>query len=85
MDFTHLFVELVLMPLIAFLVGLVMVLMLRKVRAKIERRIGPPLLQPLYDIVKLYSKKTQVSHGPMHEIAMMVALGGVCRSRLLWT
>ncbi|MCB1877110.1 MAG: NADH-quinone oxidoreductase subunit H [Chromatiales bacterium] len=77
MDFTHLFVELVLMPLIAFLVGLVMVLMLRKVRAKIERRIGPPLLQPLYDIVKLYSKKTQVSHGPMHEIAMMVALGGV--------
>jgi NADH-quinone oxidoreductase subunit H len=57
-------------------VGLVLVLMMRKVRARIERRIGPPFLQPLYDIVKLYSKKTQISHGAMHDIAIMMVLGG---------
>lgn len=69
--------ELLAMPLIAFTVGLVMVLLMRKLRARIERRIGPPLLQPLYDIVKLYGKKTQISHGPMQDIAVMLVVGGV--------
>ncbi|MGD9164904.1 MAG: NADH-quinone oxidoreductase subunit H, partial [Chromatiales bacterium] len=41
------------MPLIAFLVGLMMVLMMRRIAAKLQRRIGPPFFQPLYDIVKL--------------------------------
>jgi NADH-quinone oxidoreductase subunit H len=69
--------DLVLMPLVAFGVGLVLVLMMRKVRARIERRIGPPFLQPLYDILKLYSKKTQISHGPMQDIAVMMVVGGI--------
>jgi NADH-quinone oxidoreductase subunit H len=77
MSWTQLLAELILMPLIAFLVGLVLVLMMRKVRAGIERRIGPPFLQPLYDILKLFAKKTQISHGPMHDIAMMMVLGGI--------
>lgn len=68
--------ELVLMPLIAFLVGLALVLMARRVRAKIERRVGPPLLQPIYDIVKLYSKRTQISHGVMHDLSIAMLLGG---------
>lgn len=68
--------ELVLMPLLAFLVGLVLVLMMRRVRAKIERRVGPPFFQPLYDIIKLYSKETQISHGVMHDVSIMMLLGG---------
>jgi NADH-quinone oxidoreductase subunit H len=32
------------------------VLMMRKIGARIQRRIGPPFFQPVYDIVKLYSK-----------------------------
>lgn len=68
--------ELILMPLIAFIVGLALVLMARRVRAKIERRVGPPILQPIYDIAKLYSKQTQISHGAMHDIAIMMLLGG---------
>lgn len=68
--------DLVLMPLVAFVVGLMLVLMARRVRAKIERRVGPPFLQPVYDIVKLYAKKTQVSHGVMHDLAIMMLLGG---------
>ena len=68
--------DLVLMPLLAFVVGLGLVLMARRVRAKIERRVGPPVLQPIYDIVKLYAKKTQISHGIMHDLSIMMLLGG---------
>ncbi len=77
MDWKEILIELVLMPLVAFGVGLVLVLMMRKVRARIERRIGPPFLQPVYDIIKLYSKRTQISHGPMQDIAVMMVLGGI--------
>jgi len=78
----ELLLEMVLMPLVAFLVGLLLVLMMRRVRAKIERRVGPPFLQPLYDIIKLYAKKTQISHGYMHDVAMMMLLGGYIASEI---
>lgn len=69
--------ELLAMPLIAFVVGLCLVLMMRRVRARIERRVGPPLLQPIYDIVKLYAKHTQTSHGVMHDLSIVMLLGGI--------
>ncbi len=76
MNWTGLLVELTLMPLVAFVVGLGLVLMMRRIAAKIQRRVGPPLLQPLYDIVKLYGKETQISHGLMHDIGIVMAVGG---------
>ncbi len=82
-DFVELLIDMTLMPLVAFLVGLVLVLMMRRVRARIERRIGPPFFQPLYDIIKLYAKKTQISHGYMHDIAVMMLLGGYIASEIL--
>ncbi|MCB1736160.1 MAG: NADH-quinone oxidoreductase subunit H [Gammaproteobacteria bacterium] len=75
MSTTHLLIELVLMPLVAFVVGLAMLLMLRKIGARLQRRVGPPLLQPLFDVIKLYSKRTQVSHGLLHEAGIVVAVG----------
>ncbi len=78
----ELLLEMVLMPLVAFLVGLLLVLMMRRVRAKIERRVGPPFWQPLYDIIKLYAKKTQISHGYMHDVAIMMLLGGYIASEI---
>lgn len=72
----YLIAELILMPLIAFVVGLVLVLMMRKVRAKIERRVGPPFFQPIIDIVKLYAKKTQITHGLMQDASVIMLLGG---------
>ena len=63
-------VDLVLMPLIAFIVGMLMVLLMRKIAARLQRRIGPPFVQPLYDIVKLHGKQTQISHGLIHEIGI---------------
>jgi NADH-quinone oxidoreductase subunit H len=76
MNMIELLTELAVMPLIAFTIGLFMVLMMRKIAAKIQRRVGPPLLQPLYDIVKLYAKETQNSHGLVHDLGIVMAVGG---------
>ncbi|MCB1738399.1 MAG: NADH-quinone oxidoreductase subunit H [Gammaproteobacteria bacterium] len=75
MSTTHLLIELLLMPLVAFVIGLAMILMLRKIGARLQRRVGPPLFQPLFDVIKLYSKRTQVSHGLLHEAGVVVAVG----------
>jgi len=52
------------------------VLMMRRIAARLQRRVGPPFLQPVYDIMKLYSKQTQISHGLIHEIGIIMAVGG---------
>ena len=83
MDWTTLLLDLALMPLVAFVVGLFMVLMMRKIAARIQRRVGPPLLQPLYDIVKLHGKKTQISHGLIHDIGIVMAIGGYVAAETL--
>ncbi|MBL3589529.1 MAG: NADH-quinone oxidoreductase subunit H [gamma proteobacterium endosymbiont of Lamellibrachia anaximandri] len=83
MSIQTLLMELVLMPLVAFVVGLFMVLMLRRIGAKLQRRVGPPVMQPLYDIVKLYGKKTQISHGWMHDIGIVMAVGGYVAAETL--
>lgn len=64
------------MPLIAFVAGMGMVLMMRRIGARLQRRVGPPFFQPLYDIVKLHSKQAQISHGLIHEIGIVMAIGG---------
>jgi NADH-quinone oxidoreductase subunit H len=60
-----------------------MVLMMRKIGARLQRRVGPPLLQPLYDIVKLYGKRTQVSHGVLHDVGIVMAVGGYVAAETL--
>lgn len=83
MNAIDIIIEAILMPIIAFVAGLFMVLMMRKIAARIQRRIGPPLLQPLYDIIKLYSKHTQTSHGWMHDIGIVMAVGGYVAAEAL--
>jgi NADH-quinone oxidoreductase subunit H len=83
MSVGELIIELLLMPLVAFVVGLFMVLMMRKIGARLQRRIGPPLLQPLFDIIKLYGKQTQISHGLIHDIGIIMAVGGYVAAETL--
>jgi NADH-quinone oxidoreductase subunit H len=40
-------------------------------------------MQPLYDIVKLHSKHTQISHGWMHDIGIVMAVGGYVAAEAL--
>ena len=76
-------IELFLMPLVAFFVGLGMVLMYRRIGSRFQRRVGPHFLQPIYDIVKLYGKETQISHGLIHEIGIVMAVGGYVAAETL--
>ncbi len=66
----------ILYPFIAFFIGIFFMGYSRKFNARVQRRIGPPIIQPLFDISKLMSKKTNISHGYMHDIAMLMLLGG---------
>jgi len=76
MDWQTVLFDVVVMPLVAFIVGLLLVLMMRRTRARLERRVGPPFFQPLYDILKLYSKDIQVSHGFIHDLGIIMVVGG---------
>lgn len=63
-------------PIIAFVVGIILAFNLRKIFARVQSRRGPllwmpggwrdinhsKLLQPLYDILKLFSKQTIIPH-----------------------
>ena len=49
----------------------------RVVRARMQRRVGPPLLQPFFDMFKLMDKRTLIIHAPH-------ALLAVAHFALLW-
>ena len=52
----------------------------RKVRARMQRRLGPPLLQPFYDMFKLLDKRPLMVHklhivlGVMHFLALWASV-----------
>lgn len=53
----------------------------RVVKARMQRRVGPPLLQPFYDFLKLADKRKMIVHsahaflGIMHFVSLWFALG----------
>lgn len=71
-----LIVWLIAYPFVSFFLGVLLGGYGRKFTARIQRRVGPSWIQPLYDVIKLMSKKTNVSHGYMHDVAMMMLVGG---------
>lgn len=66
--------------LAAFFTGLFLMGLGRKITARLQRRYGPPLWQPLYDIAKLFSKRTNISHGLMMDFSVIILLGGTLLS-----
>ena len=49
--------------LLTVIIGLVASWIDRKVTARVQYRVGPPILQPLIDIAKLLGKETLVPAG----------------------
>lgn len=60
----------------------------RKVTARVQYRVGPPLLQPLIDIVKLMGKETTVPRGASRTTFLLAPVAGIASvilvSALLW-
>ncbi len=55
--------------IIAFIVGMFYMGFSRKITARIQNRVGPPVYQNFFDVIKLWSKKTAINHGFMQHIA----------------
>ncbi len=70
----------VLLILLAPLIGGLLYGFERIVRARMQRRVGPPLLQPFYDFLKLADKRRMIVHsshaflGIMHFVSLWFAL-----------
>lgn len=74
--------------LFAAVAGLVTSWVDRKVTARVQMRVGPPLLQPFYDVAKLMIKETCVPSGGSRLLflsAPLVGLAGVSlASMMIW-
>jgi len=70
------------------IVGLLASWIDRKVTARVQYRVGPPLLQPLIDIIKLLGKETLIPAGASKITFLMAPLIGLSSvilvSTLLW-
>jgi len=68
-------VEILVSPLIALVVGILFLGISRKIMARIHWRYGPPLLQPVIDIIRLFSQRS-VSHGTIFNLGIILSLAG---------
>ena len=68
-------VWIVVLPIIAFIIGVFFLGLQRKIIARIHRRYGPPIYQPVIDIIKLFNQKT-ISHGRLFDVGIILSLAG---------
>jgi NADH-quinone oxidoreductase subunit H len=68
-------VEIILSPLLALIIGIFFLGLSRKIMARIHWRYGPPITQPVIDIIRLFSQKS-VSHGRLFNLGIIYALAG---------
>jgi len=54
---------------LAFIVGMFYMGLNRKITARVQNRVGPPVYQNFIDVMKLWSKKSNIHHGFMQHIA----------------
>ncbi|AFK22877.1 respiratory chain complex I subunit 1 family protein [Pyrococcus sp. ST04] len=69
------FLKALLIILYATFVGFMFMGIIRKVTARIHRRIGPPIYQPIIDTIKFLSKKENITHGIIYDFGIIFALG----------
>ncbi len=89
-NYGHWLLQVLIFPGLAFtaVVGLVTSWIDRKVTARVQMRVGPPFLQPFFDLVKLFIKETIVPAGGSRWLflsAPLLGLAGVTlASTILW-
>ncbi|NJE84585.1 NADH dehydrogenase subunit [Thermococcus sp. CX2] len=59
----------------ATFVGFMFMGIIRKVSARIHRRVGPPIYQPILDTIKFFGKKENITHGLIYDFGIIYALG----------
>jgi len=67
--------QIILFPVLALIVGVFFLGLARKIMARIHWRYGPPLIQPVIDMIRLFYQKG-VSHGRMFDLGIILSLAG---------
>jgi NADH-quinone oxidoreductase subunit H len=67
--------EIILTIFLAGIIGLFFLGLSRKVMARMHWRYGPPITQPLIDIIKLFNQ-TNISHGVLFNFGIIFSLAG---------
>ncbi len=65
------------MVALGFAVGMLFNGIARKITARIQNRVGPPVYQGYLDVFKLFSKKTNISHGWIFDLAALFSVAGI--------
>ncbi len=68
-------IQIILSPVLALIVGVFFLGLARKIMARIHWRYGPPLVQPVIDMIRLFCQKS-VSHGRMFDLGIILSLAG---------
>ena len=68
-------IEIVLSPVLALVVGVFFLGLARKIMARIHWRYGPPLIQPVIDMIRLFYQNS-ISHGRMFDLGIILSLAG---------
>jgi NADH-quinone oxidoreductase subunit H len=68
-------IDIILSLLLAFVIGIFFLGLSRKIMARIHWRYGPPITQPVIDVIRLFSQKS-VSHGSVFSMGIVLALAG---------
>ena len=68
-------IQIILSPILALVVGVFFLGLARKIMARIHWRYGPPLIQPVIDLIRLFHQKS-VSHGRMFDLGIILSLAG---------
>lgn len=71
----NMIIQAVLILIYGTLMGFIFMGIERKAMARIQRRVGPPLYQPLLDTLKLLGKKESITHGFIYNFGPIFALG----------
>ncbi|MFO7851979.1 MAG: respiratory chain complex I subunit 1 family protein [Bacteroidota bacterium] len=71
----NIILESILIILLAFIIGIFLLGLSRKIMARIHWRYGPPITQPLIDIIKLFNQ-TSMSHGLIFNFGIIFSLTG---------
>jgi len=62
-------------PLLAFIIGMFFLGLFRRIMARIHWRYGPPIIQPILDLIKLFHQKG-FSHGHVFNLGIILSLAG---------
>ena len=76
MNIVLMIINIILSPLVAYLMGMIYYGLYRNISARAHRRWGPPVIQNIIDNIKLFSKREAAGHGVMFHLGPLIMTAG---------